>query len=68
MLKRQQMGEHMFESAEVETAIGVSAAAHPDRPASTWELLRSLLADASTVPKNDPEPAKTRCNLPLASE
>ena len=47
MLKRQQMGEHMFEPAQVETASGVLAAAHPDRPASTWELLRSVLADGA---------------------
>jgi hypothetical protein len=45
MLKRQKMGEQMFEPAQVETAIGVLAAAHPDRPASTWELLRSVLTD-----------------------
>jgi len=37
----------MFEPAQAETAIGVLAAAHPDRPASTWELLRSVLADGS---------------------
>lgn len=47
MLKRQQMGERMFELAQVETAIGVLAAAHPDRPASTWELRRSVLADSA---------------------
>jgi hypothetical protein len=47
MLKRQQMGEHMFEPAQVETTIRVLAAAHPDRPASTWELLRSVLADGA---------------------
>ena len=47
MLKRQQMGEHMFEPVHVETAIGVLAAAHPDRPASTWELLRTVLADGA---------------------
>ena len=40
MLKRQQMGEKMFEPAQVETAIGVLAAAHPDRPASTSGALR----------------------------
>ena len=45
MLKRQKMGEQMFEPAQVETAIGVLAAAHSDRPASTWELLRSVLTD-----------------------
>jgi hypothetical protein len=48
MLKRQERGEHMFEPAQVETAIGVLAAAHPDRPASTWELLRVCWP---TVPK-----------------
>ena len=37
----------MFEPAQVETAIGVLSAAHPDRPASTWELLRSVLADGA---------------------
>jgi hypothetical protein len=47
MLKRQQMGEHMFEPAQVETTIGVLAPAHPDRPASTCELLRSVLADGA---------------------
>ena len=45
MLKRQEMGEQMFEPAQVETTIGVLTAAHPDRPASTWELLRRVLAD-----------------------
>ena len=46
MLKRQERGENMFEPAQVET-IGVLAAAHPDRPASTWELLRSVLVDGA---------------------
>jgi len=36
MLKRQEMGEQMGEPAQVETTIGVLAAAHPDDPASTW--------------------------------
>jgi len=45
MLKRQKMGEQMFEPAQVETALGMLAAAHPDHPASTWELLRSVLTD-----------------------
>ena len=45
MLKRQRMGEQMFEPAQVETAIGVLAAGHPDHPVSTWELLRSVLTD-----------------------
>jgi hypothetical protein len=45
MLKRQEMGEKMFKPAQVETTIRVLTAAHPDRPASTWDLLRSVLAD-----------------------
>src|SRR5215472_11373282 len=47
MLKRQEMGEEMFEPAQVETTIRVLAAAHPDRPASTWDLLRSVVADSA---------------------
>ena len=47
MLKRQPMGEHMFEPAQVETALGVLAATHPDRSASTWEWLRSVLANGA---------------------
>jgi hypothetical protein len=47
MLKRQKLGEQMFEPAQVETTIGVLAAVHPDRPASTWDLLRSVLADGA---------------------
>ena len=41
MMRRQEMGEKMFEP------IGVLAAAHPDHPASTWELLRSVLTDST---------------------
>ncbi len=47
MLKRQEMGEQMFKPAQAETAIGVLAAAHPDHPANTWELLRSVLHDGT---------------------
>ena len=47
MLKRQEMGEKMFEPTQVETTIGVLTAAHPASPASTWDLLRSLLADGA---------------------
>ena len=47
MLKRQQMGEQMFEPAQVETTIRVLSTAHPDRPESTWHLLRSVLADGA---------------------
>ena len=47
MLKRQQMGEQMFQPAQVETAIRMLTATHPDRPVSTWELLRSVVADSA---------------------
>lgn len=47
MLKRQEMGNQMFQPAPVESAIRVLASAHPDRPASTGELLRSVLVDGS---------------------
>lgn len=47
MLKRQDMGEKLFEPVQVETTIGLLAAAYPDRPASTWDLLRSVLADGA---------------------
>jgi len=44
MLKRQEMGEKMFPPAEVETVISMLRAAHPDGPASTWEVLREVIA------------------------
>ena len=44
MLRRQEMGEKMFKPAQVETGL---AAAHPDHPASTWGLLRSVLTDST---------------------
>ena len=47
MLKRQEMGEKKFEPAQVENTIRVLTAAHPDRPGSTWDLLRSMLADGT---------------------
>jgi len=47
MLKRQDRGEQMFQPAQVESSIRVLAAAHPDRPASTWDILRSVLADGA---------------------
>ena len=47
MLKRQQMGEQMFQPAQVETAIRMLTSAHSDRPVSTWELLRSVVADSA---------------------
>jgi hypothetical protein len=45
MLKRQELGESMCTEAQVETVIGLLAAAHPDRPETPWDLLRSVLAD-----------------------
>jgi Plasmid pRiA4b ORF-3-like protein len=44
MLKRQQLGERMFEPAQVETALDLLTG---DQPASTRELLRSVLADGA---------------------
>lgn len=45
LLKRQEQGESMCTPAQVEAVIAMFAAADPDRPASTWELLRSALKD-----------------------
>ena len=47
MLKRQQLGEQMFQPAQIEAAIRALTAAHPDGPVSTWELLRSVVADSA---------------------
>ncbi|MDQ2835584.1 MAG: hypothetical protein M3Y50_17950, partial [Acidobacteriota bacterium] len=44
MLKRQEMGENMFPPAETEAVISMLTAAHPDGPASSWELLRDVVA------------------------
>jgi hypothetical protein len=44
MLKREEMGEKMFPPAEVETMISMLTAAHPDGRASTWEVLRDVIA------------------------
>jgi hypothetical protein len=46
MLKRQEIGEKMFPPAEVETVISMLTAAHPDGPASTWEVLRDVIAES----------------------
>jgi hypothetical protein len=46
MLKRQEIGEKMFPPAEVETVISMLTAAHPDGPASTWEVLRDVIAQS----------------------
>ena len=44
MLKRQELREQMCPSAEREAMIGLMAVAHPDQPASTWDVLRDALA------------------------
>jgi hypothetical protein len=44
MLKRQEMGEKMFPPAEVETVIPMLTTAHPNGPASSWEVLRDVIA------------------------
>jgi len=47
MLKRQEMGEKMFEPAQVESSIRVLATANPDTPSSTWDLLNRVLKDGA---------------------
>lgn len=37
----------MFHPTQVETTIRVLTAAHPDRAASTWDVLRRALADCA---------------------
>jgi hypothetical protein len=45
LLKRQEQGDSMCPPAEVEAVIAMFAAADPDRPANTWDLLRSALKE-----------------------
>jgi Plasmid pRiA4b ORF-3-like protein len=45
MLKRQQEGELMGTPAQVEAAIAMLSTAHPDRPPSTWDILREVMND-----------------------
>ena len=45
MLKRQQEGESMGTPAQVETVIALLTAAHPDQPASSWDILREAIGD-----------------------
>jgi len=44
MLKRQEVGEEMFPRAEVETVIRMLTVANSDGPASTWDVLRDVIA------------------------
>jgi hypothetical protein len=46
MLKRQEMGEQMFPPGEEETVISMLTASRPDGPASTWEVLRDVIAQS----------------------
>jgi hypothetical protein len=45
MLKRQKEGESMGTPAQVEAVIAMLTAAHPDQPASSWEILREAMDD-----------------------
>jgi Plasmid pRiA4b ORF-3-like protein len=45
MLKRQQEGESMATPAQVEAVIAMLTAAHPDQPASSWNILREPMDD-----------------------
>ncbi len=45
MLKRQKEGESMGTPAQVEAVIAMLTAAHPDRPPSTWDILREVMDD-----------------------
>ena len=45
MLKRQKEGESMGTPAQVEAVIAMLTVAHPDRPPSTWDILREVMDD-----------------------
>ena len=45
LLKRQKEGESMCTPGQVESLIGMYAAADPDRPPSSWDILRQALHD-----------------------
>lgn len=45
MLKRQKEGESMGTPAQVEAVIALLTAAHPDQPASSWDMLREVMDD-----------------------
>ena len=45
MLKRQKEGESMGTPAQVEAVIALLTAAHPDQPASSWDILREVMDD-----------------------
>ena len=45
LLKRQKEGESICTPGQVESLIGMYAAADPDRPPSSWDILRQALHD-----------------------
>jgi hypothetical protein len=45
MLKRQREGAATSDPARLEAGILMLAAAYPDRPAGTWDILRTALSD-----------------------
>src|ERR1035441_6715986 len=45
MLKWQKEGEWMGTPAQVEAVIAMLTAAHPDQPASSWDILRGVMDD-----------------------
>ena len=45
MLKRQKEGDSMGTPAQVEAVIALLRAAHPDQPASSWDMLREVMDD-----------------------
>ena len=44
-LKRQKEGESMGTPAQVEAVIALLTAAHPDQPASSWDIMRGVMDD-----------------------
>ncbi|MEP7309321.1 MAG: hypothetical protein ABJA98_27780 [Acidobacteriota bacterium] len=45
MLKRQEVGDRLCLPSEVDTLIELLTSAHPDQPASTWDVWRRVMAD-----------------------
>jgi len=45
MLKRQKEGDSMATPVQVEAVIAMLTAAHPDRPPSSWDILREVMDD-----------------------
>jgi hypothetical protein len=45
MLKRQKEGDLMGTPTQMEMVIAMLTAAHPDQPASSWDVLREVMDD-----------------------